>query len=247
GFYWYFYQDGTIGHEIKATGIPFPSAIPQGESSPYGAVVGHGIESHVHQHVFSFRFDMAVDGTNNAVREVNFEPAPISPDNPHGAAIRILETPLKREQEAQRRMDMSKARYWKVINTERKNAYGAPTAYKLAPAANALPIMPAEAPIGQRGAFMYNHFWATPYAKDERFPAGTYPNQSSGGDGLPTWTEANRSLEGENVVVWYTLNFHHLPRPEDYPVQPVVYAGFHWMPEGFFDENPAMDVPPGKG
>ncbi|MEM7426122.1 MAG: primary-amine oxidase [Pseudomonadota bacterium] len=186
GFYWYFYQDGTIGHEIKATGIPFPSAIPQGESSPYGAVVGHGIESHVHQHVFSFRFDMAVDGTKNAVREVNFDPAPIGPDNPHGAAIKILETPLEREQEAQRRMDMSKARYWKVINTERKNAYGAPTAYKLAPAANALPIMPPEAPIGQRGAFIYNHFWATPYAKDERFPAGTYPNQSSGGDGLPT-------------------------------------------------------------
>ena len=57
-------------------------------------------------------------------------------------------------------------------------------------------------------------------------------------------TEANRPLEGENVVIWYTLNYHHLPRPEDYPVQPVVYAGFHWMPDGFFDENPAMDVPP---
>jgi Cu2+-containing amine oxidase len=29
----------------------------------------------------------------------------------------------------------------------------------------------------------------------------------------------------------------------------VVYAGFHWMPEGFFEANPALDVPPpmGKG
>jgi Cu2+-containing amine oxidase len=26
-------------------------------------------------------------------------------------------------------------------------------------------------------------------------------------------------------------------------VQPCVYAGFHWMPSGFFDCNPALDVP----
>lgn len=86
GFYWYFYQDGTIGVELKATGIPFPSAIAPGEDSPYGNVVGAGIESHVHQHVFSFRFDMFVDGPNNAAREANFEPAPVGSDNSHGAA-----------------------------------------------------------------------------------------------------------------------------------------------------------------
>jgi primary-amine oxidase len=48
------------------------------------------------------------------------------------------------------------------------------------------------------------------------------------------------------VVVWYTLNYHHLPRPEDWPVQPCVYANFHWMPSGFFDVNPALDVPSPK-
>ena len=30
-------------------------------------------------------------------------------------------------------------------------------------------------------------------------------------------------------------------------MQPVVYANFHWHPDGFFDENPALDVPPGGG
>ncbi|MCP5082944.1 MAG: primary-amine oxidase [Alphaproteobacteria bacterium] len=246
GFYWYFYQDGTIGVEVKATGIPFPSAIAPGESSPYGAVVGPGIESHVHQHVFSFRFDMAVDGPNNAVREVNFEPAPVSEHNPHAAAINIVETKLKTETSAQRTLDMSRARYWKIVNPEKHNAYGKNTAYKLSPGNNSLPILPADSPTGKRGAFMYKHFWATQFAATEKYPAGMYPNQDPGSDGLAEWTKADRSLEGEDVVVWYTLNFHHLPRPEDYPVQPVVYADFHWMPDGFFDENPAMDVPPGK-
>ncbi|MEM8645860.1 MAG: primary-amine oxidase [Pseudomonadota bacterium] len=247
GFYYYFYQDGTIGVEVKATGIPFPSAIAPGEASPYGGVVGDGIESHVHQHVFNFRFDMAVDGIKNAVREVNFEAAPLSDENPHGAGITILETALKSELEAQRCLDMGRARYWKIINPDTQNAFGKNTAYKLSPGANSLPMLPPDSPTGRRGAFMYRHFWATQYAPDEKYPAGMYPNQDAGTDGLATWTKADRSLEGEDVVVWYTLNFHHLPRPEDYPVQPVVYADFHWMPDGFFDENPAMDVPPGKG
>ena len=63
---------------------------------------------------------------------------------------------------------------------------------------------------------------------------------------LPLWTKADRALENQNVVVWYTMNYHHLPRPEDWPVQPCVYASFHWMPSGFFNANPALDVPSPK-
>ena len=36
----------------------------------------------------------------------------------------------------------------------------------------------------------------------------------------------------------------HVPRPEDWPVMPVEYAGFSLMPVGFFDKSPAIDVPP---
>jgi len=244
GFYYYFYQDGMIGVEVKATGIPFPSAIAPGKPSQYGTIVAPGVESHVHQHVFSFRFDMCVDGEGNSVREVEFEAAPVGPENPHGNAIRILERDLESESQAQRRIDMARSRYWKVVNPNRANRFGQPTAYKLAPGANALPLLDPASSVGNRAGFMYNHFWATAYAPDELYPAGWYPNQSAGGDGLPDWTLADRSLQNTDIVVWYTLNFHHLPRPEDWPVQPVVYAGFHWMPEGFFDENPALDVPP---
>ena len=37
---------------------------------------------------------------------------------------------------------------------------------------------------------------------------------------------------------------HHFPRLEDWPVMPVVSCGFHLRPVGFFDCNPALDVPP---
>jgi primary-amine oxidase len=243
GFFWYFYQDGTIGVEVKATGIPLVSGRAPGETSQYGALVAPCIDAHVHQHVFSFRFDMCLDGDRNSVSEVNFAPRKMGEGNVHGNAIAISETLLRTEQAAQRVMDLASARYWRVINKNRRNALGEPPGYKLVPGMNALPFLDPQSPVGKRAGFMFKHFWATQFAPDELYPAGKYPNQHKGGDGLPRWTKADRSLDNENVVVWYTLNYHHLPRPEDWPVQPCVYASFHWMPSGFFDANPALDVP----
>ncbi|MEM7190143.1 MAG: primary-amine oxidase [Pseudomonadota bacterium] len=247
GFFWYFYQDGTIGAEIKATGIPFPSGIAPGEKPVHGALVAPGIESHVHQHSFSFRFEMCVDGPSNSVQELEFEPLPMGPENPHGNGVRIIDRQLASETEAVRQLDTARARSWKVVNADRLNGLGEPVAYRLAPGVNTVPTLHPDSPVGQRAGFMFNHFWATQYDPQQLYPAGWFPNQSAGGDGLPDWVKADRSLDQQDVVVWYTLNFHHLPRPEDWPVQPVVYAGMHWMPEGFFDQNPALDVPPGSG
>jgi len=246
GFFYYFYQDGTIGVEVKATGIPFPTAIAAGDESEFGAIIAPGIQSHVHQHVFCFRFDMCVDGPQNSVSEVEFSTLPIGAGNPHGNAIGINERKLESEAAAQREINLSSARYWRVFNPASLNGFGKPTAYRLAPGANALPFLHPQSSVAKRAGFMFKHFWATPFAASEKYPAGWYPNQSAGGDGLPHWTRADRSLDNTDVVVWYTLNFHHLPRPEDWPVQPVVYAGFHWHPDGFFDENPALDVPVNK-
>jgi primary-amine oxidase len=73
--------------------------------------------------------------------------------------------------------------------------------------------------------------------------AGEYPNQSPGGEGLPKWTAANRSIQNQDVVLWYTMGITHIPRPEEWPVMPVHNAGFKLVPVGFFARNPALDVP----
>jgi primary-amine oxidase len=244
GLFWYFYQDGTIGVEVKATGIPLPNGHTHARCSPWGGAMADGIEGSVHQHVFSFRFDMAVDGPRNAVREVNAERVAVGPDNPYGNAIRTVSTALESEQAAQRNVNLETARLWKVINSNVKNRFGEPVGYKLVPGVNALPFLHPDAPVARRAPFMFRHFWATRYEPSELYPAGWFPNQHSGGEGISKWTAADRRLENENVVVWYTLNYHHFPRPEDWPVQPMVQAGFHWMPDGFFERNPALDVPP---
>jgi primary-amine oxidase len=50
-------------------------------------------------------------------------------------------------------------------------------------------------------------------------------------------------LENADVVLWYTFGAHHVVRPEDWPVMPVMAIGFTLKPAGFFDRSPALDVP----
>ena len=58
--------------------------------------------------------------------------------------------------------------------------------------------------------------------------------------GLPEWTSANRPIEDEDIVVWYTLGVTHVPRPEEWPLMPVHTAGFKLVPAGFFARNPTL-------
>jgi primary-amine oxidase len=244
GFFWYFYQDGTIQYEVKLTGMLNTGAMMPGETPKYGSLIAPQLNAPVHQHFFNVRLDMSVEGMQNSVYEVNTEAEPIGPENPHGNAFFAKSTLLATESQAQRTIDPMAARYWKIVNPSVLNAVGQPVAYKLMPGENILPFAHPESSVLKRAGFMTKHLWATPYSADERYPAGEYPNQSPGGQGLPAWTQANRPITDTNVVVWYTFGHHHIPRPEDWPVMPTGYIGFMLKPVGFFDSSPATDVPP---
>lgn len=242
GFFWYFYQDGTIQYEVKLTGILLCGALA--DFPKYGTLVAPELNALNHQHFFCMRLDFDLDGTANSVYEVNSLAEPMGPDNPYGNAFYAESTLLKTEQEAQRIVDPFTARYWKVVNPTVQNRLGQPVGFKIVPGENVLPFAHPDSPILKRAGFMTKHLWVTPYAADERYPAGDYPNQHPGHEGLPNWTQANRAIENTDLVVWYNFGHHHIPRPEDFPIMPVAYIGFMLKPVGFFDANPSLDVPP---
>jgi primary-amine oxidase len=246
GFFWYFYQDGSIEYEIKLTGIVSNGALPIGEGRKYGTVVAPGVYAPIHQHFFSMRLDMAIDGEANTVHEVNTVAEPAGPDNPFGNAFYAQPTPLSSETSAKRNLNLGTARYWKVVNPNVTNRLGQPVAYKLAPGENTVPFNLPGSSLRKRAGFVDHHLWVTPFDPSEMHGAGQYPNQHAGGAGLPAWTAANRSTENTDIVVWYTMGHNHIPRPEDWPVMPTQYMGFKLQPLGFFDRNPALDVPPSE-
>jgi primary-amine oxidase len=242
GFFWYFYQDGTLQYEVKLTGILLCAALAN--TPKYGTLVAPELNALNHQHFFNMRLDFDLDGLKNSVYEVNTEAEPLGPENPYGNGFFATSTLLPTEQAAQRTINPFTARYWKITNPSIVNRLGQPVGFKLIPGDNALPFAHPDSPILKRAGFMTKHLWVTPYSQTERYAAGSYPNQHSGGEGLPRWTEGDRPIENTDVVVWYTFGHHHIPRPEDWPVMPVAYSGFTLKPVGFFNANPALDVPP---
>jgi primary-amine oxidase len=243
GFQYIFHQDGSLEVKALLTGIMSVKSVPAGAHDPYSHIVGRNTAAVHHQHFFSYRLDLDVDGPANRIIEMNSASVPAGPQNPYGGAFTMQETTLAKESEAKRQLNLASSRKWIVTNPTVRNALGHPTGYAILPGENAVPFALPDSWIRRRAGFVNAHLWVTPYIDAEKYSAGDYPYQSKGGDGLLKWTAADRSIDNRDLVLWYTMGITHNPRPEDWPVMPVHEAGFKLVPWGFFPRNPAIDLP----
>jgi primary-amine oxidase len=241
--YWRFYQDGNVECQVRATGIMVTTHFA-GQQPPYGTLVDDRTYAPFHQHFLVARLDLDVDGEANTVYATESEALPIGPDNPHGLALVQRNIPLRTEQEGKQDYDWSTQRAWKVTNDNVTNGLGTPVGYKLVPGASFPPMMDPSSPVMQRAEAIGHTLWVTPFHEDERWPCGEFVVQSERDRGLPVWTAQNRSIENTDVVLWYVFGVHHITRPEEWPVMAVDTISFWLKPVGFFDRNPALDVPP---
>ncbi len=243
--YWRFYADGNIECEVRATGIMVTTPLATDDDrSPYGTKVDVRTYAPIHQHFIVARLDLDVDGTGNTAVELDAEVPPISPDNPHGLAMTTRATEISSEAQSAREYRWETQRGWKVTNPDRTNAHGDPVAYKIAPGAAIPPLLDPASPAYARSPVIGHTLWVTAYDDAERWPAGPYPTQSAGGDGITRWIEADAPLVGTDVVLWYVFGIHHVPRVEDWPIMPADTVAFWLKPSGFFDRNPALDLAP---
>jgi len=244
--YWRFYQDGNIECEVRATGIMVTSNFAAGRQPPYGTLVDERTYAPFHQHFIVARLDLDVDGPDNMVCAVESQPCPASDDDPYAIGLVLRETPLRTEAQGKQDYDWHTQRAWKIINPHVRNRLGTSAGYKLVPGGCFPPLLDPSSPVVERARVIEHTVWVTPYRQDERWPCGEFPTLSDLDSGLPAWTAQNRSIENTDVVLWYVFGIHHITRPEDWPVMPVDTASFWLKPSGFFDRNPALDVPPGQ-
>jgi primary-amine oxidase len=245
GFYWSLRQDGSIELEVKLTGLMSVSGIADGEVARHGRLVAPNIQAPTHQHYFGVRLDPAIDGPRNRLVEVHAENDPDDARNPYGNAVIAVETPIRSEAQGRRNADSASARYWRIDSESGRNRYGDSTAYRLVIQNTAQLYARPESTVARKAPFVAHHLWASAFDPEQRYIAGEYPNQGElGDDGVHLWQEADRSLENERLVLWPVLGVHHFPRPEQWPIMPVDTISLRLEPDGFFDRNPSLDVPP---
>jgi primary-amine oxidase len=244
GFSWSLHQDGTIELEVKLTGIVLTRGVTPDQELRHATRIAPDLAAPHHQHLFNVRLDMAVDGMENTVEEVDLVASEAGPGNPWGQAMETRATVIERESQGRRTIDPAAARTWRVVNRGRRNHVGEPVGYKLMPFNGPTLLASPASSLGARAGFAAANLWVTRYDPAELHAGGDYPNQHPGGAGLPEWIAQDRDLVDADVVLWHTFGVSHAVRLEDWPVMPVERVGFALRPVGFFDRNPAVDVPP---
>ena len=246
---WRFEQDGAIQVAAGATGVietktsPRKSADGHMDMLEHGQFVAENLIGVNHDHFFSFRLDLDVDGPANSFMVARMVRETL-PSDPMRKSIWAAKSMIAtHEKDAILDIHFDAPSMWLFINPNVKGSLGYPTGYEIMPGATAKSLVDSDDPAQKVGAFSEHQFWVTPNNASERYASGVYPTSSKGEDGLAVWTKANRNIENTDLVGWYTLGFHHMPRIEDWPVMPTVWHQFEIRPFNFFTANPVLDLP----
>jgi primary-amine oxidase len=241
-FMWHFDQAAGLHYKIQATGILSTAPIDPNVTVPFGTIVNTGVMAPFHQHVFSLRIDPCIDGSNNSFVEEDSVAMPWDDSNPYGVGYvtesKILST--------SRYSDSAPNRVHKIVNESSINkTSGKPVAYTIHSPSKQMLLAHPDSWHGRRAKYAFHPFWVTTYQDSELYAAGDYTYQSHPDftSDLGAWAARGDNTHDSDIVIWHSISLTHNARTEDYPVMPCDTMTVSLKPSGFFEQNPALDVP----
>ncbi|KAF0905921.1 hypothetical protein E2562_008948 [Oryza meyeriana var. granulata] len=229
--------------EVKGTAYTHADQVEQDGVDAHGTLVAENTIAVYHDHYITYHLDLDVDGTNNsfvkstvtAVRDTGGETARRSYWT---VRHEVAET------EADGQVDLGAGgppADLVFVNQGKKTRMGNEVGYRVVPGgATAASVLADDDFPQRRAAYCKMQVRVTPYNKSQKWASGLYADQSTGDDGLAAWSERNRAIRGEDIVLWYTVGLHHVPYQEDFPVMPTLSGGLELRPSNFFERNPLM-------
>ncbi|EFH51873.1 hypothetical protein ARALYDRAFT_484808 [Arabidopsis lyrata subsp. lyrata] len=252
-FDWEFQMDGLIRVTVAASGMlmvkgtAYQNVEDLGEKEEdSGPLISENVIGVVHDHFISFHLDMDIDGSaNNSFVKVHLEKQRVPPGKSRRKSyLKVKKYVAKTEKDAQIKLSLYDPYEFHFVNPNRLSRLGNPAGYKLVPGGNAASLLDHDDPPQIRGAFTNNQIWVTRYNRSEQWAGGLLMYQSRGEDTLQVWSDRDRSIENKDIVLWYTLGFHHVPCQEDFPVMPTIASSFELKPVNFFESNPVLGISP---
>ncbi len=246
---WVFTQHGNIRIRVGATGYDAVKTVEAasmssptaGRDTRYGTLLAPHTVAIYHDHLFSFRLDLDIDGPNNTLIRDNIKPVTLPKESRRRSIWAIERSPVSEEGPVK---SGGHDENFRLSNPNRKTALDHNPSYHIEPGHGVLSLLSPDDVPQARAAFSAERLWISRYKPGELHAAGDFPNQSHGGDGLPAYIKDKEGVEDTDVVVWYTMGFHHVTRVEDWPILPTKWHEFTLRPFNFFDSNPSFDVAP---
>jgi primary-amine oxidase len=248
-----FSPQGNIKLRVGSTGFDATKSTPAKDMDApeaatdalYGNLIAPFTVAPSHDHYFNFRLDLDVDGAGNTLVQDFFVPAEPPPDSGRKTVWTIDTKRYLKEGPVAAGHDTSKLGPLRVINPDKKNLLKQPVSYWLNAHHDAQSIMADDDASQARAGFSQHQFWVTRNNPKEFWAAGTYPNLQRKDEGLPTFVSNAEDIAGQDLVVWYTMGFRHITRPEDFPILPTFWHEMTLRPAFFFDRDPSMTFNPG--
>ncbi|KAL8047889.1 hypothetical protein ABFX02_07G029100 [Erythranthe guttata] len=249
---WEFKQTGSIKVTVSLSGILAVKAskythkdqTKDGEEL-YGNLVAENTIGTRHDHFVNFHLDLDIDGGANSFVKTNLKTKVvpnsdgIPPSSPRKSYWTVVNDVAKTESDAKIRVGSGETELT-VVNPNKKTKMGNDIGYRLIPGPAVGPMLLEDDHEQIRGAFSNYNVWVTPYNNSEKWAGGLFVDQSHGDDNLAQWTL--REIENKDIVLWYTLGFHHVPVQEDFPIMPTLSGAFELKPNNFFERNPVLKV-----
>ena len=200
-FQYTFFDDGSIEPAVLASGALQRYTSLAANGWRIPAAAFPDVYGVNHNHLVIWRMDFDLDGSaNNQVERINFTGAGSDQRN-------MTVTPLTTE--TKETNNVTNAAFWRVLNTSAKNADGRSISYEIEPDVTDQLRAPED--------FTQYDFYLTQYRSTEEIVDNGLVGYVNG----ETVTDA---------VLWYGVNFHHVPRSEDDVRMPAHWQGFRIRP-----------------
>ena len=244
-----FGQDGRLRIRLISTGIDAVKGVVSETMADASAVADTATGTLIapyrvavnHDHFFSYRIDMDVDGAENNFDRMKLRAIAQAEGAPRIGIWGVVPERIQSEQQALTKMSAVRPALLVFSSTDKTNAMGYPSGYQLM-MPNVRPLVSQLDETYKRAYFVQNNLWVTRFKPNEIFASGLPVNQSAPYLGLPEYIADNENLEAEDLVAWTTIGFHHVPMAEDWPVMPSKVDEIVLKPRNFFDHNPAIDL-----